>query len=154
MEGWADCLAGGAGLEPGALVAEITESALLGTNPRVAERLARMRQMGGLHLALDDFGTGYATLQHFLSYEFDVLKIDRAFVKDLPDKPAARILCETMLDLARRLDAQVIAEGGIETAAQRRFLSDYPGLCGQGFLFAQPLSLEDCLALPRRFPIV
>ncbi|WP_421704871.1 bifunctional diguanylate cyclase/phosphodiesterase [Aliiroseovarius sp.] len=151
MAGWADCLAE-AGLEPGAIVAEITESTLLGTNPKVAERLGQMRQMG-MQLALDDFGTGYATLQHCLSYEFDVLKIDRAFVKDLPDKPAARILCETILDLARRLDAQVIAEG-IETPAQRRFLSAHPGLCGQGFLFAVPLTLEECLTLPRRFPIV
>ena len=151
MSGWAVQLAE-AGLEPGAIVAEITESALLGSNAMVADRLAQLQQMG-LHLALDDFGTGYATLQHFLTYDFDFLKIDRAFVKDLPDAPAARILCETMLDLARRLDAQVIAEG-IETPAQRQFLSAYPGLCGQGFLFSPPLSLTDCLALPRRFPIV
>ena len=151
MAGWADCLAA-AGLEPGAIVAEITESALLGTNPQVADRLAQLQHLG-LDLALDDFGTGYATLQHFLTYDFDFLKIDRAFVKDLPDAPSARILCETMLDLARRLDAHVIAEG-IETAAQRRFLSAHPGLCGQGFLFAPPLPLQDCLRLPRRFPEV
>lgn len=151
MAGWADRLAE-AGLEEGAIVAEITESALLGSNARVAERLARLRQMG-LQLALDDFGTGYASLQHFLTFDFDVLKIDRAFVTDLPDAPAARILCETMLDLARRLEARVIAEG-IETPAQRRFLARYPGLCGQGFLFSPPLSLQDCLTLPRRFPEV
>ena len=151
LAGWADCIAQ-AELEPGAIVAEITENAFLGTNPTVAARLGELQRMG-LHLALDDFGTGYATLQHFLTHDFDFLKIDRAFVKDLPQAPAARILCETMLDLARRLDAKVIAEG-IETAEQRAFLNAYPGICGQGFLFSPPVGLEECLRLPRCFPPV
>jgi len=145
---WPDRLAR-AGLDGSAFIAEITEGALLEQGGQVAQHLAALRG-AGLNLALDDFGTGYSSLLYFFQHEFDYLKVDREFVRHLPDGPNAIALCETLVGLARRVGVKVIAEG-IETQAQNALLTQIGCDFGQGYRFAPALPLQEFLSLPPKF---
>ena len=108
-----------AGLEPGALRIEITETALMDSPNQAADVLRELRNFGA-KIYLDDFGTGYSSLSHLHKLPVDALKIDRSFVRSLllPDRPA---IVESILALARTLNTSVVAEG-IESDVQAREL--------------------------------
>jgi EAL domain-containing protein (putative c-di-GMP-specific phosphodiesterase class I) len=125
------------GLEAGALVLEITESALMeGATP--IERLQELRALGA-RLVLDDFGTGYSSLGRLRRCPVDGLKVDRSFVCDLPgDDGQDALLVAGILGMARALGLTVVAEG-VETDAQLALLRDLGCRYAQGYLLSRPL---------------
>ncbi len=124
-------------------IIEITENALLDQQNPVAGQLDAL-QRAGFQLALDDFGKGYSSLFYFLKHKIDYLKIDQEFVRHLPGNAKADTLCRSMIEMAHRLNVQVVAEG-IETKNQCAFLAQIGADFGQGFLFEHPLPLQDLL---------
>jgi len=125
-----------AGLKPGDLRLEITETGLM-DNPTAAAALLQELRDHGVKIYLDDFGTGYSSLSHLHKLPVDALKIDRSFVRSLllPDRPA---IVESILALARTLNTSVVAEG-IESDVQARELERLGCTHAQGYLFSRPL---------------
>ena len=136
------------GMEASSLEVEITESLLLEASPAVEATLARLKSMG-VHIALDDFGTGYSSLAYLKRFPVDVVKIDRAFVKDLPFDEGSAAITTAIIAMAHALRKKVVAEG-VETAAQlvflRRLKCDYI----QGYYFSVPLMPDDLAGLVER----
>jgi EAL domain-containing protein (putative c-di-GMP-specific phosphodiesterase class I) len=130
---------------------EMTESSLI-PNMRIAlEVLGSLRRLG-VSLLLDDFGTGYSSLNHLHSLPFDVLKIDRSFVGRMTEGDQPLQIVRTIIELARVLGMDVMAEG-IETREQYRLLRQLGCRFGQGYLFARPMSADavtQLLRLPGR----
>jgi len=124
-----------AGIAPTDLVLEITESQLLEDAERSVETLRALRELG-VRLALDDFGTGYSSLSYLHQLPLDILKIAKPFV-DRIGKGSEDSFVRMMIDLARSLDLEVIAEG-IETAEQADELRVLESRFGQGFYLAAP----------------
>ena len=133
------------GLSPSRLELEITESVLIEDD---ASALAMLHRLAGLGvaIALDDFGTGYSSLSYLQGFPVDTLKIDRSFVTGLDRNDECREIVRTILNLARTLRLEVIAEGA-ETAAQIEFLEGLD--CGflQGFFFSRPVPPNELAAL-------
>lgn len=134
---------------------EITESALMQPSEELFARLARLGELG-LTLALDDFGTGYSSLAYLKRLPIKRLKLDRSFVRDLPGDAEDAAIATAAISMARDLGIQVIAEG-VETPAQREFLSARGCRTMQGYLFARPMPAEDLdrilgTAIPDRIP--
>ncbi|HQU88429.1 EAL domain-containing protein [Denitromonas sp.] len=125
------------GADPALIELEITESALMQAGSDIVDRLWGLRDMG-FTLALDDFGTGYSSLAYLKRFPIHRLKIDRSFVKDLPDDAEDRAIASATMSLARDLGMAVVAEG-VETAAQRDFL--VAGGCRilQGYFYGKPV---------------
>jgi diguanylate cyclase (GGDEF)-like protein len=126
---------------------EVTESVLGGDIASVRRQLHELRSFG-VAIAMDDFGTGYSSLSQLRTLPIDVMKIDRAFVKDLETDPDAVAIARTIVTLARALDLHIVAEG-IETPAQAAMLSDMGCDQFQGFLYSRPLPPLECAALGR-----
>ena len=130
---------------------EMTESSLIPNIGTALEVLGALRRLG-VSLLMDDFGTGYSSLNYLHSFPFDVLKIDRTFVSRMTDGDQPLQIVRTIIELARVLGMDVVAEG-IETCEQYRLLRQLGCRFGQGFLFARPLSAEavtQLLRLPGR----
>ena len=123
-----------AGIEPADLVLEITESQLLEDAENSVAALHALRELG-VRLALDDFGTGYSSLSYLHSLPLDILKIAKPFV-DRVAETSQDSFVRMMIDLAKALDLEVIAEG-IETAEQVDALRDLQSRFGQGFFLAR-----------------
>lgn len=129
------------GLSAGRLELEITEGVLVDDTDRAVEVLNGLKALG-VKLAMDDFGTGYSSLSNLRNFPFDVIKIDRSFVKDLDQSKQARPVVQAILALGRALGLSVTAEG-VETAEQLVLLTT--DQCGevQGFLMSKPLKADD-----------
>jgi EAL domain-containing protein (putative c-di-GMP-specific phosphodiesterase class I) len=126
---------------------EMTESSLI-PNMRIAlEVLGSLRRLG-ISLLMDDFGTGYSSLNHLHTFPFDVLKIDRSFVGRMTDGDQPLQIVRTIIELARVLGMDVVAEG-IETCEQYRLLRQLGCRFGQGYLFARPMTAEAVTKLLR-----
>ncbi len=125
-----------AGLDGHHLEVEITEASII-ADFRTANDALRRLQKRGVRIALDDFGTGYSSLAYLNDLVFDTLKIDRAFVANLPaDKSVA--IVKAIIAVAGTLGKQVVAEG-IETESQYRKLASLGCDLGQGYLLCRPL---------------
>jgi EAL domain-containing protein (putative c-di-GMP-specific phosphodiesterase class I) len=130
---------------------EMTESSLI-PNMQIALKVLKSLRSLGVSLLMDDFGTGYSSLNHLHSFPFDVLKIDRSFVGRMTEGDQPLQIVRTIIELARVLSMDVVAEG-IETCEQFRLLRQLGCRFGQGYLFARPLSAEavtQLLRLPGR----
>ena len=92
----------------------------------------------GVKLSIDDFGTGYSSLTYLKRFPFDVLKIDRSFVKDLPGDPNNAALTSAIIAMGHSLHLELVAEG-VETWEQVDFLVAQRCFIAQGFLFAKPV---------------
>ena len=125
------------GLDPRRLEVEVTESAMLSEVEDVAARLRSLREMG-VELTLDDFGTGRSSLADLKRFRFQRIKIDRAFVRDLPGNADSAALAAAMIAMARSLGIEVVAEG-VETREQLAFLEANGCRAFQGYLFSPPL---------------
>jgi diguanylate cyclase (GGDEF)-like protein/PAS domain S-box-containing protein len=125
-----------AGVPPEALCLELTESSLLIDPEGSVARLEQLRSLG-VGLAVDDFGTGYSSLQYLKRLPVTAVKIDRAFVKDLPEPPSDRAIVQAVVHLAEVLDLTCTAEG-VETVEQRDALVRLGCYRAQGFLLARP----------------
>lgn len=125
------------------LEVEVTESVLMEDPEHAVAMLQAMKALG-IRVALDDFGTGYSSLAYLKRFPIDKLKIDRAFIDGLPEDGDDIALVRLIIDIARHLNLETIAEG-VETEAQRVFLLEAGCQQLQGFLFAPPLTPEDFL---------
>ena len=132
------------GLPPGRLEVEITEGVLLDHTDATLAALKRLRAHG-ISVALDDFGTGYSSLRYLRAFPFDRVKIDAAFVGELPRDEGAGAIVRAICNLCQEFSLSVTAEG-IETEAQRVFVKGAGCSFGQGYLFAAPMPLEDFMA--------
>ncbi|HEU4458040.1 MAG TPA: EAL domain-containing protein [Methylibium sp.] len=128
-------------LEGGRLELEVTESMLVDDGGTATATLTRLR-VAGVLIALDDFGTGYSSMSYLGRMPLDVMKIDRAFVRDLGDGGPADSVTRAIVALAQSLRLRLVAEG-VETEAQAAALRALGCDELQGFLYAKPLSAED-----------
>ncbi len=135
----------GAGLEPSALVLEMTESVLMQRTDDTLRRLAALKALG-VQLAVDDFGTGYSSLAYLQRFPVDVLKIDKAFVDGVATEAGDRAIARTVVALGQALGLRVVAEG-VERDDQRRALAAMGCGSAQGYLFGRPLAAEGAEAL-------
>jgi EAL domain-containing protein (putative c-di-GMP-specific phosphodiesterase class I) len=135
-----------AAMRPDQLELEITESTLQ-SEPECLTGLLALRRLG-VTLAIDDFGTGYSCLSSLKTLPINRLKIDRAFVHDVPHDPNDAAIVETVIAMAHKLDLGVVAEG-VETAAQEKFLRDRGCDAAQGYLYAHPMAAEPMADLLR-----
>ena len=130
-----------AGVEPGRLELEITETVLMANPARAMEVLSRLSDMG-VGLSIDDFGTGYSSLDYLKRLPVDVLKIDKSFVMNMADDPADAMIVRSTIDLARNLGLRVVAEG-IEDQSAYDMLRSLGCHVGQGFLMSRPVLPAD-----------
>lgn len=131
------------GIDPNMLIVEITEGMFLDPDVKVLAHLDRLAQLG-VQISLDDFGTGYASVSFLENFSVDVLKLDRAFVNDAEKTPKRRVLAEAIINMAKALELEVVAEG-IETQAQSDWLQAAGCEYGQGYLYSKPLTPEKLL---------
>ncbi|HEX6712803.1 MAG TPA: EAL domain-containing protein [Thermoleophilaceae bacterium] len=124
------------GVEPRRLVLELTESILVEESGHVGVTLADLKEIG-VRLALDDFGTGYSALAYLKRFPFDIVKVDRSFVRGLGQDAGDSAIVGAVLGMARALGMEVVAEG-IETEEQLACLRELGVELGQGFYFARP----------------
>ena len=125
-----------AGIPTGAIQLEVTETVFLGRGAECVETALRGLCEAGVRIALDDFGTGYASLSHLKRFPVDVLKIDRSFVRDLETDPDDAAIIRGVINLAKSLDIEVVAEG-VENGEQERFLIENGCDFAQGFFYAK-----------------
>jgi diguanylate cyclase (GGDEF)-like protein/PAS domain S-box-containing protein len=135
------------GLEPGALTLELTESVLLRRDDRMHADLAELKAIG-VRLAIDDFGTGYSSLSYLRELPIDVLKMDKSFVDGIAVSDQRLALAEGIVQIARTLRLEVIAEG-IESEIQRDLLTSMGCQFGQGYLLAMPMPAGQAETLVR-----
>jgi diguanylate cyclase (GGDEF)-like protein len=135
------------GITPHQLELEVTESLLVGDATSAREQLAELRRWG-ITIALDDFGTGYSSMSMLRELPIDVMKVDRAFVKDLGRDDAALAVTRAILALAGSLRMHTVAEG-VETVEQAAQLAELGCDELQGYLYAKPLPAEAFARLPQ-----
>lgn len=136
------------GLEGRHLQFEITENVLMLDPDHTIRVLKELRELG-IEIAIDDFGTGYSSMAYLRNFPVQFLKLDRAFVKELPDNATDASIAKTVINLARELDMKVIAEG-IETQAQRDCLLEWGCHEAQGYYFSRPLPAKEATSLIER----
>ena len=130
-----------AGLEPTLLELEITESACMERDGEAVESgIADLKRLG-VRLAIDDFGTGYSSLAYLKWLPFDVLKVDRSFVRNLGEDARDEAIVTTIITLARQLDKIVVAEG-VESPRQLETLRRLGRHEAQGYLLGRPMPPE------------
>jgi diguanylate cyclase (GGDEF)-like protein len=127
-----------AGLAPGRLELEITETTMLETNTQTVESLWALHGKG-VRIALDDFGTGYSSLSYLRRFPFDKIKIDRSFIRDLGFEKDDSSIIQAIIGLAERMNMVVTAEG-VETGEQASLLASYGCAQAQGYLYHPPIS--------------
>ena len=137
-------------LDPALLELELTESLLLEATDDTRQQLNSLKSLG-LTLAMDDFGTGYSSLSYLKKFPIDVIKIDRSFIKDIPENQDDMEITSAVIAMAHNLKLKVVAEG-IETAAQLNFLRRQHCDIGQGYLFDKPIAGRDLLESLKRYP--
>jgi diguanylate cyclase (GGDEF)-like protein/PAS domain S-box-containing protein len=140
-----------AGLPAKALELEITETLLMRPT-ETTQRTIRTLDELGVRFGLDDFGTGYSSLGYLQRFPFDTLKIDRSFVRDLPEDVNDATLTRAIVAMGRSLKLELVAEG-VETASQRDFLLANQCVMMQGYLFSRPLAanaMGELLRAPER----
>ena len=124
-------------LPPSLLELEVTESVIMGGFEHVVATLEALGRLG-IRVAVDDFGTGYSSLSYLKRFPVDKLKIDRAFVTELPGASESCAIVAAIIGLAHGLGMKVIAEG-VENEQQARFLREAGCEEAQGYLYAEPL---------------
>ena len=116
---------------------ELTESIVV-QDPKAAIGILNLLKTLGVKIAIDDFGTGYSSLSYLQQFPFDLLKIDRCFIKNISKNTTNQALTKSIIEMAHSLKLQAIAEG-VETEAEMRLLRQYKCDFMQGYLFSKPL---------------
>jgi EAL domain-containing protein (putative c-di-GMP-specific phosphodiesterase class I)/signal transduction histidine kinase/PleD family two-component response regulator len=124
-------------LEPRHMVLEVTESAATIDIGKALENLARLR-MQGFGLSIDDYGTGYSSMQQLTRIAFTELKIDQSFVMNAAKQQSARVILESSLEMAKKLNIASVAEG-VETRADVALLRQLGCDMAQGYFIARPM---------------
>lgn len=141
-----------AGLPPGYLELELTESILISDTAKILSMVDRLKQIG-VKLSIDDFGTGYSSLAYLKRFHVDKLKIDQSFVRDITSDPNDAAIVGAIVQMARSLGLSTIAEG-VET--EQALTAIHAQGCdeAQGFLFAKPLPAAEIESFLRERPPV
>ena len=127
-------------IDPTSLEVEFTESALMRNPGEVSHQLQRLRSLG-VEVAIDDFGTGYSNWTYLRDLPASTVKLDQSFIRNLSDDEKDRRLVRTIIDLAKRLELRVVAEG-IETQAICELVAQWGCDEGQGYHIARPMAPE------------
>jgi EAL domain-containing protein (putative c-di-GMP-specific phosphodiesterase class I) len=130
-----------AGLPPGTLILEITESFMIQDAEATIVKLHELKKLG-VRLAIDDFGTGYSSLSYLQRFPVDILKIDKSFVEKLGQGKEGKAVARAIIMMGDSLNLKTIAEG-IEHSSQIQELQNLGCEAGQGFHFAKPLTKDD-----------
>lgn len=136
-------------MDPTLLQVEITESMVM-LNVEKAVKLLDAIQSRGVRLAIDDFGTGYSSMSVMKRFPIDTIKIDRSFVRDLPQNSEDIAIARAIIDMGKALGLTVVAEG-VETHEQGEFLREHACDEIQGFLVSKPVPADrigDLVRLP------
>lgn len=133
------------GVDPSYLEIEVAESSLLEMSKTAVEALRHLKEMG-VRIAVDDFGTGYTSLHHLKNYPLDVLKIDRSFIREIPDNTDSATIVSASIAMAHSLNLEVVAVG-VESEKQLDFLQERGCDLMQGYLFSPPLPAYDIIPL-------
>ncbi|MDO6564146.1 EAL domain-containing protein [Amphritea sp. 1_MG-2023] len=128
------------GVDPSKIIFEITESIFLENSTEAITWLQQFKALGS-KLAIDDFGTGYSSLSYLKLFPIDKLKIDRAFIRDLPDNQEDATLVKAIIAMSKSLGLELIAEG-VETSEQLAFLNQLDCHNIQGYLFSKPTQAD------------
>jgi diguanylate cyclase (GGDEF)-like protein/PAS domain S-box-containing protein len=132
-------------VSPTSLELEITETTLMENPARTIKLLDQLYGLG-LHLAIDDFGTGYSSLSALQQFPISTLKIDRSFVRHIATNPDDATIVDTIIQMGRNLNMDVVAEG-VEEEEQLDFLQERGCNYAQGLLFGDPMSADNYLEL-------
>lgn len=128
-------------INPNLLKFEIVESMLLEKLDQMAVKMASLKKLG-ISFELDDFGTGYSSLQYLKMLPLHQVKIDQSFVRDVEIDGNDKAIVRTIISMGHSLDMKVTAEG-VETEAQRAFLIQHGCDHFQGYLFGNPMPIND-----------
>lgn len=120
-------------LDPHFLIMEITESIFMRETDRVISDIKRLRSYG-IQVALDDFGTGFSSLAYLNSFNIDILKIDKSFIKSIITDDTSTIITKSIINMARKLRIRLVAEG-IENWQQLSKLRELNCHTGQGYIY-------------------
>ena len=131
------------GVAASSLELEITEGSLINNIASASETLHRLRRLGAT-IALDDFGTGYSSLAHLRRFPLDKVKIDKAFIREIPESAEDKAIVGVIASLAGTLGLTLVAEG-IERAEQAHAMREMGVRFGQGYLYQRPQPLEAVL---------
>ena len=128
------------GMAPNLLELEITESMLMHNPERVITALTKIKAMG-VRLAIDNFGTGYSSVAHIKHFPIDTIKVDRSFIRNLPQDTGNKAVTEAIIAMGKTLSLTVIAEG-VETQEQMDFLQGHACDGMHGYYFSKPTTPE------------
>ncbi len=129
------------GLSPSEYMLEITESAYTSDSKHIIEVVGNLRSLGH-KVEMDDFGSGYSSLNMLTSMPIDVLKMDKAFIRNIKPGNKEMKLVELVLDIAKNLGVSVVAEG-VETEEEYKMLKEAGCDIIQGYYFSKPLLPAD-----------
>jgi EAL domain-containing protein (putative c-di-GMP-specific phosphodiesterase class I) len=130
------------GLDPSDLTLEMTERVMFDeSTDDISASLEALHALG-ITLSIDDFGTGYSSLSYLHRFPVKELKIDKSFVQGIGASAMAESLTQTVMNIAHALKLTIVAEG-VETLAQRDFLSRHGCRIYQGYLYSPPLAPQD-----------
>jgi diguanylate cyclase (GGDEF)-like protein/PAS domain S-box-containing protein len=136
------------GMAPNLLELEITESMVMHNPTRMIAVLAKIKNLG-VRLAIDDFGTGYSSLAQIKHFPIDTLKVDRSFIRNIPQDAEDKAVTEAIIAMGKALSLTVVAEG-VETVEHMNFLNDHSCDEMQGFYFSKPIAPEQFADLLRK----
>ncbi|MDM3870111.1 EAL domain-containing protein [Porticoccus sp. W117] len=119
---------------------EITEGHMLDRGHKIDADLQSLRDIGH-NISVDDFGTGYSSLSYMKRLPIHLIKIDREFVRDIPDIQSDVEITQAIISLSHALGYKVVAEG-VETEDQLTFLKSHGCDLAQGYYFAKPLPVD------------
>jgi len=134
-------------MSPDLLELEITESMIMHKPERIVPVLIKVKELG-VRMAIDDFGTGYSSLAQIKNFPINTLKVDRSFIRNLPQDMDNKAITEAVIVMGKSLKLKVVAEG-VETKEQEKFLQEQ--ICDemQGFYFSKPIDPERFATLLR-----
>ncbi len=139
--------------DPSRIIVEITESSLMENISIIGGDIEVLSKEGvkeGVKVEIDDFGTGYSSLAYLKKLPVYALKIDREFIKDIPEDKDDIAIVKAIIGIAKSLERRTVAEG-IESEEQLEFLRYYGCDYGQGYLFSPPLPPEEFLNFCKKF---
>jgi EAL domain-containing protein (putative c-di-GMP-specific phosphodiesterase class I) len=135
-------------IDPALLSLEVTETALMEDLARTAATLSTLWSMG-VRIAIDDFGTGYSSLAYLRRFPVDTLKIDIAFIRELPNNADDAAVVRAIIAMAHSLKLKVVAEG-VESAEQLAYLAEHGCDLIQGYYFSRPVPADMMTQLLRQ----
>ncbi|OIO74815.1 MAG: hypothetical protein AUJ57_01505 [Zetaproteobacteria bacterium CG1_02_53_45] len=128
-------------LDPSFLELEVTETCAMKDSDKTIEILEKIKKLG-IKVSIDDFGTGYSSLSYLKKFPVNTLKVDRSFVRDIPDDRDDMAITTAIIQMASNLDISVVAEG-VETKQQGEFLAGKGCELAQGYFFSRPLPIDE-----------